>query len=346
MAAEQEMTIGYEEVIATLENLDVKELAAILDRGSTLLKKAIGKGPSKKKGTGVVPPQLEQNHEWVKYVLGDAKMNGWESFEMRSTKVDKSSGEKNVEVVIMTGSVEKDGVHVFEDTGKEFTQKDAMSYAKCLKDRNDEVYQAFMQDYSPHLVSKKEATEKVVKKTSEELEREKEEKKAEKEREKEEKKAEKEREKAEKKAEKEREKEEKEREKAREKEEKEAAKKPQKKLLVPVKRDRSASPAPVPTADAALTPQKKIVVKKPAAPVKAARPAVDPFVAGEEGDVKRWEWNKKEYVRDGENYIWLYDTEKEDIGAFQGRYNYEKDVIEECEDPTCDETCEEIDLGL
>jgi hypothetical protein len=89
------------------------------------------------------------------------------------------------------------------------------------------------------------------------------------------------------------------------------------------------------------------VVKKPAAPVKAARPAVDPFVAGEEGDVKRWEWNKKEYVRDGENYIWLYDMDKEGIGAFQGRYNYEKDVIEECAEPEFeDETCEEIDLGL
>jgi len=272
MAAEQEMTIGYEEVIAALENLDVKELAAILDRGSTLLKKALGKGPSKKKGTGIVPPQLEQNHEWVRFVLGDAKLNGWESFEMRTTKVDKSSGQKQVELVTMAGSVEKDGVHVFEDTEKEFTQKDAMSYAKCLKDRNDELYQRFMEDYSSQVGSKKEVT-KTVKKTSEELEREKEEKKAAKEREKEEKKAEKEREKEEKKAEKEREKAAKEAEKAREKAEKEKEKKPEKKmLLVPVKRERSASPVPTTAATAAtaaITPAKKIVVKKPVAPVKA-----------------------------------------------------------------------------
>ena len=262
MAAEianEEMveTIGYEEVIASLENLDVKELAAILDRGSTLLKKVLGKGPSKKKGTGIVPPQLEQNHEWVRYVLGDAKLNGWESFEMRTTKVDKSSGQKQVELVTMAGSVEKDGVHVFEDTEKEFTQKDAMSYAKCLKERNDELYQRFMEDYAME-VPKKEVT-KTVKKTSEELEREKEEKKAEKEREKEEKKAEKEREKEEKKA-----------EKAREKAEKEAKeKKPEKKMvLVPVKRERSASPVPTTSATAA-TSVKKIMVKKPVAPVKA-----------------------------------------------------------------------------
>ena len=265
-------TIGYEEVIASLENLDVKELAAILDRGSTLLKKVLGKGPSKKKGTGIVPPQLEQNHEWVRFVLGDAKLNGWESFEMRTTKVDKSSGQKQVELVTMAGSVEKDGVHVFEDTEKEFTQKDAMSYAKCLKDRNDELYQRFMEDYSSQVGSKKEVT-KTVKKTSEELEREKEEKKAAKEREKEEKKAEKEREKEEKKAEKEREKAAKEAEKAREKAEKEKEKKPEKKmLLVPVKRERSASPVPTTAATAAtaaITPAKKIVVKKPVAPVKA-----------------------------------------------------------------------------
>ena len=193
MAAEQEMTIGYEEVITVLENLDVKELAAILDRGSTLLKKALGKGPSKKKRTGIVPPQLEQNHEWVKYVLGDAKLNGWESFEMR-VKMDKSSGQKQVEVVTMAGSVERDEVHVFEDTGKEFTQKDAMSYAKYLKDRNDDLYRVFMEEYTMQVGPKKEVTKMVVKKTSEELEREKAEKKAAKEREKEEKKAEKERE--------------------------------------------------------------------------------------------------------------------------------------------------------
>jgi hypothetical protein len=238
-------------------------LAAILDRGSTLLKKVLGKGPSKKKGTGIVPPQLEQNHEWVKYVLGDAKLNGWESFEMRTTKTDKSSGQKHVEVVTMAGSVEKNEVHVFEDTEKEFTQKDAMSYAKCLKERDDELYQSFMEDYSSIAGPKKEVT-KTVKKTSEELEREKAEKKAAKEAEKEEKKAEKEREKAAKEAEKAKEKAEKEAEKAKEKAEKEAKeKKPEKKILVPVKRERSVSQVPE------TTPVKKIVVKKPAAPVKA-----------------------------------------------------------------------------
>ena len=340
-------TIGYEQLIATLEHLDIEELAAVMDRASTLLKKAIGKGvPSKKKATGVIPPQLEQNHEWVKYVLGDAQLNGWESFEMRCTKTDKSTGEKVTEEVTMAESVEKDGVHVFADTEKEFTQKDAMSYSKLLKDRNDELYQTFLENYGVQTVPKKEVIKKVVKKTSEELEQEKAAKAAEKEREKEEKKAEKAREKAEKEA-----------EKAREKAEKEAKmKKPVEKkvLLVPVKRERSSSPAPTASAsapeaavEAAVTPQKKIVVKKPAAPLKAARPEADPFVAGEDGGLKEWSWNEKQYLRDGDNYVWLYDETEDEAGAFQGRYNYKLDAIEDCEEPlNGDEDDEVTDLGL
>ena len=324
----EEMTIGYEQLLATLDQLDVEELATIMDRASTLLKKAIGKVPLKKKRTGVVPPQLEQNHEWVRYVLGDARLNGWESFEMSSTKTDKSTGEKIVEVVTMAGSVEREGKNVFADTGKEFTQKDAMSYSKLLKDRKDELYQTFLEEYSMQAGPKKDAIEKVVvKKTSAELEQEKAAKAAEKEREKAEKAA----------------------EKAREKAEKDAVKKPEKKvLLVPVKREHSKSPAPgsSETATAAiaaiaataevLTPQKKIAVKKPMAPVKAARPEVDPFVA-EEGELKQWEWNGKVYVRDGENYVWAWNEEEDDTGDFQGRYNYKLDAMEDCEEPITEE---------
>ena len=363
MSACDSETIGYEQLIASLDHLDVEQLAGVVDRASSLLKKVIVKGvPSKKKGTGVVPPQLEQNHEWVKYVLGDAQLNGWESFEMRSKKTDKETGGKHEEVVVMRESEEREGVHVFADTGKEFTQKDAMSYSKLLKDRNDDLYKAFMEDYSSMTGPKKEATTKVVvKKTSEELEREKEEKAAAKEREKEEKKAVKEREKAEKAAEKAREKAEKEAEKAREKAEKEAEKIPQKKMvLVPVKRDRSSSPAPAAAAAAAApapaaaaavsTPQKKMVVKKPTAPVKAARPEADPFVPGKDGGLVKWSWNEKEYLRDGDNYVWLYDETEEEAGAFQGRYNYKLDAIEDCEEPTYgdedNEDDEEVDLGL
>ena len=356
MAAELE--IDYEQVLAALDQLTVEELAGVVDRASTLLKKAIAKGIPSKKKVGVIPSQLEQNHEWIKYVLGDARLNGWESFEMRCTKTNKTTGEKVIEEVVMAGSVERDdGVHVFSDTGNEMSQGHAMCYSKLLKDRNDIVYQTFLENYGVQTVPKKEAIKKVVKKTSEELEQEKAAKAAEKEREKEEKKAEKEREKAAKEAEKAREKAEKEAEKAREKAEKEAKmKKPVEKkvLLVPVKRERSSSPAPTASAsapeaavEAVVTPQKKIVVKKPAAPLKAARPEADPFVAGEDGGLKEWSWNEKQYLRDGDNYVWLYDETEEEAGAFQGRYNYKLDAIEDCEEPlNGDEDDEVTDLGL
>ena len=143
MSEISEMSITFEEVITVLPRLNMGELAEIIERAASLLKKAI-KCPiakSAKGAKGGVPPQLEQNHEWVRYVLGDAKLNGWESFEMRSMKTNKLSGEKEVETVTMTGSVEKEELHVFADTGKEMTQGQAMCYSKVLKDRNDELYQ-------------------------------------------------------------------------------------------------------------------------------------------------------------------------------------------------------------
>ena len=79
----------------------------------------------------------------------------------------------------------------------------------------------------------------------------------------------------------------------------------------------------------AVAPKKKIVQVKQ---VVQARPEVDPFDAGEAGE-KQWEWKGKTYVRYADNFMYLWDQENDGYGAFQGRYNYEKDVIEECEEP-------------
>ena len=84
------------------------------------------------------------------------------------------------------------------------------------------------------------------------------------------------------------------------------------------------------------------MVKK--VPVKAARPEVDPFEAGPSGE-KRWEWNGVLYVRYADNLMYLWDVENNEYGAFQGRYNYELDAIEQCEEPTTEESVEEEDLG-
>lgn len=368
MAAELE--IDYEQVLAALDQLTVEELAGVVDRASTLLKKAIAKGIPSKKKVGVIPSQLEQNHEWIKYVLGDARLNGWESFEMRCTKTNKTTGDKVIEEVVMAGSVERvDGVHVFSDTENEMSQGHAMCYSKRLKDRNDIVYQTFLENYGAVCSGTVKKAAKVVKKTSAEVEVEKALKEAEKKAEKEFKEAQKKAEKAAKEAEKEAEKKKKEDEKAAAA----AAKvKPVARagILVPVKRERTASPVPAVTATTATAtaveeeaampalealptiaspvaaPVATVVPKKMVkkVQVKAARPEVDPFEAGPSGE-KRWEWNGVLYVRYADNLMYLWDVENNEYGAFQGRYNYELDAIEQCEEPITEESVEEEDLG-
>ena len=104
-------------VIADLGQLEVEQLTNAMERVQRLLK-----GLKKRD----VPPQLERNHEWVKYVLDVAEMNGWESFVMRTTKTDKST---------------------------------------VLKDRNDEAYQIFCSEYNEN-VSSMAPVPRVVRKTS------------------------------------------------------------------------------------------------------------------------------------------------------------------------------------
>ena len=349
MAAE----INFEQVIAALPQLDAKELTNMINRASSLLDKAIGGvaigsvaiGSAAKKKVAAIPNQLERNHEWTKFVLADATMNGWEPFVMRTSKLNKETQEKEVTEVMLRESVETEGGHVFADTGKSMSQGQAMCYGKLLRDREDVVWKDFDSQYAQ--VAPK-ASAKVVKKTSQQVEEEKKKKAAEKEAEKERKAAEKAAEKAKKEEEK------------RKKEEEKAAKKPASKTIVPRPRPRSpvpAAPAPAPVEAAAVEEEempelealpapvavapKGIVMKKKV--VKEVRPAVDPFKLPEDCTHNVWLWKETHYVRDADNYLWLFDATTEEQGGFKGRYNYAKDEIEECEEPQFVEDVEELD---
>ena len=231
-----EMSVDYKKLLDVLDELDAVKLTEIIERAARLLKKAIEKSKIEKskskkkisKGTGVMPKQLVENNEWIDYVLKDAELNGWESFDMRTTKKDKLSGEKQVEVVTMMESVEKEDMYVFADTEKKMSRGQAMCYSKILKDRNDEIYETFVK-MNKKGMSSEESVEKAEKEA---------EKKAEK-AEKEAKKAEKEAKKAEKEAEKEAKKAEKEAEKGLKKAEKEAEKGLKTKVMVQVKREQT-----------------------------------------------------------------------------------------------------------
>ena len=67
------------------------------------------------------------------------------------------------------------------------------------------------------------------------------------------------------------------------------------------------------------------------------RPAVDPFVPRVGGGMKKWSWKGTEYLRDEDNYIWVFDAVAKATGEFKGCYDYKTDVIVECDEPQFEE---------
>ena len=338
-----------EQLLESVNALGAEELVVIIDAASTRLKKLGTKRLPKGKrvSTGEVPSPLQQNYEWVSYVLGDARLNGWEAFTIKRIQTDKATGIKTEVERDMAGSVEcEDGSFVYSDTNDVFTHGHAMSYSKMLKDRKDSLYQQFLEAFTEQVGEVAMPKKKEVKKISAaeaaaEKKRKDEEKALEKAAEKAQKEAEKARAKEAKEAEKEAEKE----RKAAEKAEKAAKAKPvvQKAapLVQPVKR--LPSPAPVDAAAAAMdvvavasvavaSPAKVIAKKMPGAPMKVK--AVDPWSC-EEGEMDVWEWKGEKYIRDHNNFVWQEVDGGQ--GIFMGVYIFAKDVIEEAEEPVYDE---------
>jgi hypothetical protein len=127
----------------SLKELSVEELLTIIAAATAEAKKKakiVVKAPKKeakeKKGSmpkGVIPPQLLKPRAYVDYTLADAIKNGWESFEISGQPI--------------AASVEKDGAHLFEATGKPFNQKHAMSLSKIRKTTRPEFYEEFEAQY-------------------------------------------------------------------------------------------------------------------------------------------------------------------------------------------------------
>jgi hypothetical protein len=334
--------IGMEQLLESVAALGAEELLHLIDAASTRLKK-VGLPKGKRVSKGDVPTQLQKNYEWVSYVLGDARLNGWEAFTIKRIQTDKATGIKTEVETDMAGSVEcEDGSFVYSDTNEVFTHGHAMSYSKMLKERNDPLYQQFLEAFTEQVGEVAMPKKKEVKKISAA------EAAAEKKRKDEEKAMEKAAEKAQKEAEKARVKAEKDEEKAMEKARKDAEKAAKAKpvvqkavpLVQPVKRLPSPVPAPVVDAAAAalpmnvaavVSPAKVIAKKMPGAPVKAK--VVDPWSC-EEGEMDVWEWKGEKYIRDYNNYVWQEVDGGQ--GIFLGMYIFAKDAIEEAEEPVYD----------
>ena len=316
-------------VIADLGQLEAKKLSNALEHAQRLLK-----GLKKRD----IPSERERDDEWHNYAFGDAQLNGWPSFVTRSIKMDKSIGEKIIEEVLMRESVQReDGKYVFADTGDEMSLEYARWYSKMLKDNGYALYMEFSELYNKITGFPIRRPLRIVRKTFAQVQEEKAEKAAKEKAEKAAKEAakkalklEKERLKAEEKA----------AIKAMEKhaietvrqiliqERKEAALSCVKKMKAPLEKaeEEKKEAAPV------VKLKKKVIPS----PVPAVRPEVDPFVV-EKDNLKQWKWNGIVYARDAENYVWAWNEEADDIGAFQGKYNYKLDKMEECEEPEFDD---------
>ena len=148
-----------------LPHLEVADLLELQDIVNTLLKKK-WKSTSSAKGSKAKASQLDKpkkpaskallrTQSWIAYVLRHSTENGWEPFHIRQETKNKATGEKEVEVTERSGSKpnssEEDEkfqpytyknketgeiitpAHVFEDTGKHLTYKDAMTLIAILK---------------------------------------------------------------------------------------------------------------------------------------------------------------------------------------------------------------------
>lgn len=112
--------------------------------------------------------QLEVHRAWVKYVLDDAKSNGWKPFSVTESKKDKLTGQVTTNTVELAGSVLVDGQHVFEDTQKPMIPRYAMTLSKLywsVKEKSglrEDLYTAFKDQYVPSSDTEATATETEV----------------------------------------------------------------------------------------------------------------------------------------------------------------------------------------
>ncbi len=159
---QQQMTL--EDVKSYLPHLEPEALLELQDSINTLLKKkwktsVSGKGskkaPQPDKPKKPASKALLRTQAWIAYVLAHCTENGWKPFNIRQESKNKVTGEKEVEVTERSGSKPNSSeddpsfqpytyknketgeiiqpAHVFEDTGKHLTYKDAMTLIAILK---------------------------------------------------------------------------------------------------------------------------------------------------------------------------------------------------------------------
>ena len=306
---------SVQNITESFKGLSVEELLAIITAASSEAKKAAkvaSKAPKEakeKKGSmpkGVSPPQLHKPRAWVDFVLAHANANGWPAIAVKNKEE-------------LPSSIERDGKHVFESTGKPLNNKQAMSLSKQYWARkeatgtNKVLYDAFEAQYEPPAAAPKEVSDSDAEPESEAVAavvpNEKKEKKAKKTEE--EKEAEKARKTAEKEAEKVRKAAEKDAEKVRKAAEKELAKQAEKPAAKKEK------------------PLKKVTQKEEEVEL--------PFDIEVDGMVHEWVLKGKKVYVDSDGNMWeRFDNDE--AGPWMGNYNPSTKILDaSAEEPTHDE---------
>lgn len=190
VGGEVEVRADLDQLTTQLKELEIGDLFKVLKAalaeaekkaksGAKVSKKAHPKVKvAKKAGSmpkGVVPPQLRKNRAWVKFTLMAAQTNGWESFTVHQTKLNKATGVTEEEEITMPCSIVHEGVHVYDGSvnekkpkGKQFIPKDAMSLSserwtpKVSAGSNEASYNEFLSSYVDEPVEPKEKVEKVL----------------------------------------------------------------------------------------------------------------------------------------------------------------------------------------
>lgn len=314
---------NVETVSASIKEFDASELMKVLkvivNEMEKKLKTKVTK--VKKEGSmpkGKVPPQLLRPRAWVEFTLKHAQENGWESFIVNQTKKDKETGDKTTEEIVMSKSINHNGVHVYEDSideknpnGKKMIHKDAMSLSKQRWTPKDsmgthkKLYEEFLEEFDLEQAQKMEENDESVESDSKEEEVP---KKVDKEAEKEAKKAEKEAKKAEKEA---------------EKAEKEVEKAEKKLEKVKPASSKAAKAAKV-EAPVATPVKSKAAAAAPGAPVKAKK---DNWSCPNDGELHQWFFNGESYLRNYENEVWK--DEDGEMGEWCGVYIPSENRIDE-----------------
>lgn len=174
MAAELDSGLmDFPSLLETVKGCDAEQLVEIMSAASAALKKFVKSMGVRKVNpanpVGVMPAALAKNGAWVDFVLERAQREGWDAFVMQTKS--KKTGTVVAEQMAESG-VGENSVHVFSDTGKEFTRKHAMVYGKVLKDSSSDLYSEFERSYvsdSPVAPKLAKAAVSVVPKSSAEV---------------------------------------------------------------------------------------------------------------------------------------------------------------------------------